>query len=236
MGDNESPGPVHATLYRIDPDLVEKANLELPSVEPNKYVLLDDDAKQCSIIGDDDLNAAFVDRNIDTYKLDGIETWPQVPNPDKHNVILTYKDGHQTSVLIGSISLDNGPAPDQYYKSGGTIYPIDKSGASLLDATNTPNLSYIRNKYWDMARQKVQTDLMFAQIVATFASAVSALGHAGEAGNFVTAEDVDGTVPTPAETPEDKTDSSSAPADAGTDSGSGSGSGSDDDSTKDAGN
>jgi hypothetical protein len=231
MGDNESPGPVHVHFVNIDDLKDQVANPDPPTVDRRTYVLLDDDAKQCSIIGDDELNASFVDRNIDTYKLDGIETWPQVPNPDKHNVILTYKDRHQTSVLIGSISLDNGPAPDQYYKSGGTIYPIDKSGASLLDATNTPNLSYIRNKYWDMARQKVQTDLMFAQIVATFAGAVSALGHAGEAGNFVTAEDIDGTVPTPAETPEDKTDSSSASADAGSGSGSGSG-----DSSKDAGN
>lgn len=225
MGDNESPGPVHVTLYRIDPDLIDQ-KVNLPTVEPNKYVLLDDDAKQCSIIGDDDLNAYLVDRNIDTYKLDGIESWPQVPNPDKHNVILTYKDGHQTSVLIGSISLDDGLPPDQYYKSGGTIYPIDKNGAAMLDATNTPNLTFIRNKYWEMARQKVKTDLMFAQIVASFASAISALGHAGEAGNFVTANDVDGNVPIPAETPEDKTDSSDS------DQGSGDGSG----SGKDAGN
>ena len=89
-----------------------------------------------------------------------------------------------------------------------------------------PNLTFIRNKYWEMARQKVKTDLMFAQIVASFASAISALGHAGEAGNFVTADDVDGNVPIPAETPEDKTDSSDS------DQGSGDGSG----NGKDAGN
>src|SRR6267154_1756597 len=131
---NGSPGPVHVRLFRIDPaDIAPGVNL--PPVEPNKYVLLDDDAKECSVIGDDELSASYVDRNIDHYQLDGIETWPQVPNPDNHNVILTYKNGIQTSVSIGSISLDNGSTPDQYFKSAGTVYPIDKSGAALLDAT-----------------------------------------------------------------------------------------------------
>jgi hypothetical protein len=206
-----SPGTVHATVFRVPPELADQLaaqGVDLPSVEPNKYVLLDDDAQQCSVIGDDELYASYVDRNISTYRLDAIEGWPQVPNPDKHNVILNYDNGSQTSVAIGSISLDPGETPDQYYKTKGITYPIDKSGAALLDATNTPNLAYIRNKYWDMARKKVKTDLFFAEIVATFGSNVAALGHAGEASNFVTAEDIDGNVPIPAESPKDELDHS----------------------------
>lgn len=193
----DSPGPVHAILFPIDPSL-QPPNVELPTVQPNQYSLVDDDAQVCSIIGDDELYASYVDRHIATYQLDGIESWPQVPNPDNHNVILTYANGNQTSISLGSISLDPGPTPDQYLKTGGIIYPIDSSGQSLLDATNTPNLTYIRNKYWDMARQKVTTDVFFAQIVAAFADDVGALGHAGEDNNSVTGgeNDMGGTVPT----------------------------------------
>lgn len=198
----ESPGPVHVTLFRIDPALAAQG-VNLPSVEPNKYVLLDDDAQQCRTIGEDELYASYVDRSIATYQLDGIESWPQVPNPDKHNVILTYSNGNQISILIGTISLDRGGTPDQFFKTGGIIYPIDKSGGALLDATNTPNLSFIRNQYWDMARKQAETNVLFAKIVASFASAVAALGHAGEATNFVTGGDNE-TVPTPADPPEDK--------------------------------
>ena len=226
--DNTKPGPVirgHLLVYPASSDQI--ANLDLPTVDPKTYILIDNDAQNCRVIQEDEFDASFVDQNIKTYKLDGIESWPQVPNPDKHNVILSYNSGTQATVLVGSISLDNGPQPDQYAKSSGVIYPIDQSGNLLFDATNTPNLSYIRQHYWDMVAQKTATDLLFAEIVASFASAVSGLGHAAEASNFVTADDIDGNVPTPAEPPKDETDSS-APADAGTDAGSGSGSGSGD--------
>ncbi|MGH9562036.1 MAG: hypothetical protein ACRD3S_11340 [Terracidiphilus sp.] len=205
-GNVQSPGPVHATLYRIDPSLIDPS-VQLPVVEPNTYELLDDDAKQCSIIGDDELNAAYVDKHIASYRLDGIETWPQVPNPDNHNVIITYGSGSQATISIGSIGLDPGPAPDQYYKTGGIIYPIDQSGGSLFNATNTPNLAYIRNQYWDMARKQTETNVMFAEIVATFADAVAALGHAGEATNYITSPDnTNEPIPTPGDSPEDHTD------------------------------
>lgn len=202
----QSPGPVHATLYRIDPSMFDP-NVRPAVVDPNTYQLLDDDAKQCSIIGDDDLNAAYVDRNIASYRLDGIETWPQVPNPDNHNVIITYQSGAQATVSIGSIGLDPGPAPDQYYKTGGIIYPIDQSGASLFNATTTPNLAYIRNQYWNMALKQSETNVMLAEIVATFASAISALGHTGESTNYVTSPDSDNvSVPTPGDPAKDYTD------------------------------
>jgi hypothetical protein len=128
-------------------------------------------------------------------------------DPDRHNVILTYSSGKQVSILVGSISLDSGPAPDHYFKTEGIIYPIDKNGAALLDNTNTPALSYIRNQYWAMAKKQAETNLMFAEMVASFAGAVAALGHAGEASNYVTAPDIDGNIPTPAETPANEVDS-----------------------------
>lgn len=205
----QSPGPVHAMLYRIDPSLIDPS-VNLPVVQPNTYELLDDDAKQCSIIGDDELNASYVDKNIASYRLDGIETWPQVPNPDNHNVIITYGSGIQATISIGSISLDPGAAPDQYYKTGGIIYPIDQSGGSLFNATNTPNLAYMRNQYWDMARKQTDTNVMFAEIVATFAGAVAGLGHAGEATNYVTSPDNGSEpIPTPGDTPENQLDQGS---------------------------
>jgi hypothetical protein len=206
MTTTASPGPVHAGIIRLDQDLLNGKG-KLPS-DPHKYVLIDDDAKQCSLIDDDELDASYVDRHVDHYQLDGIETWPQVPNPDNHNVILSYKNGTQTSVSVGSISLDNGMVPDQYYKSQGVIYPIGQSGAVLLNATNTPNLSYIRQHYWDLAAKKTSNDVFMASIVATFAGDVAALAHAGEMSNFLTAEEVTGNVPDPPDSPEDHTDSS----------------------------
>jgi hypothetical protein len=205
--DAQAPEPAHVTLYPIDAAEFDPG-LNPPTVDPNKHILLDDDAKQCSIIGDDELYASYVDRNIKTYQLDGQETWPQLNNPDKHNVILTYNDGSKNPVLVGSISLNDGPEPDQYYKSAGIIYPIDKSGAALLDATNTPNLAYIRNQYWELAKKEAATNLMFAEMVATFTTDVAGLAHAGEGGNFITADHIDGSVPTPGDTPENKVDSS----------------------------
>jgi predicted dehydrogenase len=151
-------------------------------VEPNQYVLLDDDAKTCRIIGDDEFNASYVEQNIKSYVLDGIETWPAVPNPDNHNVILTYTSGSTNSIALNSISLDPGPAPAQYYKTGGIIIPIDETGNALFDATNTPNLTYIRNQYWDMARRLVENNLFMAEMVATFASAVAGGGNQNASG------------------------------------------------------
>jgi hypothetical protein len=202
--DAQAPGPVHVTLYPIDAAEFDPG-LNPPTVDPNKHILLDDDAKQCSIIGDDELYASYVDRNIKTYKLDAEETWAEVTNPDKHNVILTYNNGSTNPVLVGSISLNDGPEPDQYYKSAGIIYPIDKSGAALLDATNTPNLAYIRNQYWEMAKKEKATNVMFAEIVASFASDVAASAEVGEMSNVIAAPEGSlGVVSPPSDEPEDK--------------------------------
>ncbi len=196
MGDNAAtpskPGPVHVQFLKMDPALIDQ-RVNLPTVEPNTYILIDNDAQNCGVIQEDEFTASFVDRNIKTYILDGGESWPEVPDPDKHNVILTYSSGTKATILVGSISLDDGPAPDQYAKSGGVIYPIDQSGALLLDATNTPGLSYIRQHYWDLAGQETASNLMFAEMVYFFAGpggAVTALGHAAESSNYTTGEEV----------------------------------------------
>jgi hypothetical protein len=192
-------------IHRIpfDPALIERLQT-LSKEDPSQYVILDNDDNTCRVIEQAELFGSYVDGNIATYQLDGIETWPQVPNPDLHNVILDYQNGNKVTISVGSISLDPGPGPAHYLKSGGVIYPIDDSGAALLDATNTPNLSFIRNQYWDMARKQVETNLFYAEIVANFANDVSGLAHAGEAANFVTSGGVDspefnGVVPTPSD-------------------------------------
>jgi hypothetical protein len=177
-----TPGPVHVRFLVIDPALADQ-RVNLPPVEPNTYILVDNDAQNCRVIQEDEFDASFVEKNIKTYQLDGIESWPAVPDPDKHNVILTYENGIEATLSVGSISLDAGGTPDQYAKSAGIIYPIDQSGGVLLDATNTPNLSYIRQHYWDLARQQTETNLMFAEMVNSFAKDVSALGNAADRSN-----------------------------------------------------
>jgi len=194
-------GTTHITRLPFDPAMIERIQT-LSKEDPSQYVILDNDEQSCRVIEQAELFGSYVDGNIATYKLDDIEVWPAVPNPDLHNVILSYKNGNQATISVGSISLDPGPGPDHYLKSGGVIYPIDDSGAALLDATNTPNLSYIRSHYWDMARKQVETNLFMAEVVATFASDISGLAHAGEASNFVGGGGVDapefsGVVPTP---------------------------------------
>lgn len=166
-------------LLKFDSDLLS-GDLVLPSVEENKYVLVDNDAKECRVIGEDEFNASYVDDNIESFQLEDVN-WLTL-DVDNQFVTLTYSGGAQTALLLGSIDYGGGSKAEQYGKTNGVIYPIDQSGTLLLNSTNTPNLVNVRTWYYNQAKRINDQRLEIAEVVHAFASAISELGNAAERG------------------------------------------------------
>ena len=161
----------------IDVDLLPTvAGLEVPSVGPREFVLVDDDERVCRVISERELDASFVDSNIDTFKLDQVD-WLTL-EVDKEDVNITYSTGAKTALRLGSISLGGGKMATQYYKTKGVIYPIDDVGTLLLNGANTPNLVAVRTWYHTEARRVIDERIKIAEIVHVFGQAIGALGTA----------------------------------------------------------
>lgn len=180
MADRIGPGP----FVIVDPDgplaqMAKDAGVDLPTREPNTYVLLDDDAQQCRTISEDEFYASYVDQNIETFQLDDVN-WLTL-DVDNHYVTLNYSNGAQTVVLLGSIDYNSGKQVEQYAKRNGIIYPIDESGRVQFDATNTPGLVAIRTAYWREAKRLNDCRIEMARIVYVFTGAIKNLGHGPEA-------------------------------------------------------
>jgi hypothetical protein len=152
--------------------------LELPTVDERTYVLVDDDAKECRVIAEDEFNASYVDNNIQTFQLQDLN-WLTL-DVDNQYVTITYSSGAQTAVLLGSIDYNAGRSAEQYGKTNGVIYPIDEAGTFLFNNSNTPNLVAIRTWYYNEAKRVNDERLEIAEVVHAFADAISELGHAGE--------------------------------------------------------
>lgn len=165
------------TLVKFDSEqLPDVANLDLPTVDENKYVLVDNDAKECRVIGEDEFNASYVDNNIETFQLEGLNMLTL--DVDNQFVTLTYSGGIQTGLLLSSFDFDSGTKAEEYGKTNGVIYPIDASGAFLFNATNTPNLIAVRTWYHTEAKRVNDERIEIAEVVHAFASAIGGLGHA----------------------------------------------------------
>jgi hypothetical protein len=150
--------------------LPDVEGLTPPSTETRTFLLLDDDAKVCRIIPQDELDASYVDNNISTYQLDGIN--PLTLDVDVQQVNLNYASGAQSSILVGIIDWDTAIRADQYVKRDGLIYPVDDAGNLMLNVVNTPNLVRIRKRYHDDAKAASSTDVEFATIVYEFSHAL----------------------------------------------------------------
>lgn len=170
----------HMLVLDADSPLIAEG-VNLPAVEPHTYVLIDDDAKECRVISEDELEASYVDNNIETFQLQDVN-WLTL-DVDNHYVTVTYSSGAQTSLLLGSIDVDGGTPAEQYVKRNGIIYPIDESGSVQLDANNTPNLVGIRNWYLAEAKRVNDERLEIAEIVHAFAENIGGLGHVSHLGH-----------------------------------------------------
>src|ERR1051325_6626242 len=132
--------------------LAEVPGLNLPSLDPHTYVLVDDDAKECRVISEDELEEFYVDNNIETYVLEDINAFA-LDLIDSEYLRITYSTGPQISLLLGAIDLHGGVRVDQYAKRNDVIYPIDDLGRLRLNATNTPNLVNMRSWYLEEAKR-----------------------------------------------------------------------------------
>jgi hypothetical protein len=152
--------------------------LDEPTIDAHTYVLVDDDKKVCRVISEDELEADYVDNDIDTFKLRNVN-WLTL-DVDKQYVDITYASGAKASVLLGSIDYGSGVRAEQYGKSKGVIYPIDGAGALLLNNTNTPRLVAMRTWYWNEAKRVNDERIQIAEVVHSFAEAIGALGNTME--------------------------------------------------------
>lgn len=154
----------------------EMDGVTLPSVSPREYVVIDHDEKVCRVVDEDEFNASYVDRNIDTFKLRGVN-WLTL-DVDRNIVDIDYDDGRRASFVLGAIDLSAPVRTDQYGKSGGVIYPIDDSGALRLNATDTPNLAAMRRWYLREAKRVNDERIKIAEVVHQFAQIINVLGTA----------------------------------------------------------
>jgi hypothetical protein len=178
---------IHGQLIS-DPELFgDLPGLTLPGVEAHTYVLVDDDAKECRIISEDELEASYVDNHIDGYQLQDVNSLTGL-DPDsmgKEYLTITYSSGAQISLQLGLIDFLSAPVrTEQYAKSDGIIYPVDDSGTLRLNTVDTPNLVNIRKWYLDEAKRVNDEHLEMAEIVHAFVKAgfdpVSHLAGLGE--------------------------------------------------------
>ena len=154
-----------------DSDLLnEVPDLNLPSLEPHTYVLVDDDAKECRVISEDELEESYVDNNIETYVLEDVNAFA-LDQIDSEYLKIIYSAGPQISLLLGSIDFHGGARVDQYAKRNDIIYPIDESGRLRLNATNTPNLVNMRKWYLEEAKRVNDEHLEIADLVHQFVEA-----------------------------------------------------------------
>ncbi len=154
----------------------EMEGVTLPSVSPREYAVIDHDEKVCRVVDDDEFDASYVDRNIDTFKLRAVN-WLTL-DVDNNIVDIDYEDGRRASFVLGAIDLSAPVRTQQYGKSGGVIYPIDESGALRLNATDTPNLAAIRRWYHGEAKRVNDERIKIAEVVHAFAQVINVLGSA----------------------------------------------------------
>ena len=169
------------TLVKFDPDLLaDVPGLNPPTTEARSYALVDNDAKVCRVVSEDELQAAYVDNNIDTFQLQDVN-WLTL-DVDNQYVSLNYANGANTTLLLGSIDYGAPVRTEQYGQSNGIIYPIDSDGNLQLNATNTPNLAAMRVWYYNEAKRINDQRLQIAEIVHSFAACIGGLGHAASGG------------------------------------------------------
>lgn len=154
----------------------EMEGITLPSVSPREYVVVDHDDRVCRVVDEIEFDATYVDRNIDTFRLRGVN-WLTL-DVDKNVVDIDYEDGRRASIVLGTIDLSAPLRTQQYGKSGGVIYPIDESGAMRLNATDTPNLAAMRRWYHREAKRVNDERIEVAEVVHAFAQIINTLGTA----------------------------------------------------------
>jgi hypothetical protein len=147
----------------------QNPSLQDPNVAVRTYSLLDDDAKQCRIIAEDEFKASYVDNNISKCFLQ--DYTPFEETLDNEYLIINYYNSARTTVLFGLIDAGPEVRAEQYAKTNGIIYPIDDTGSLQLNLVNTPTLVYTRQ--WLLNEWKKATDqnLEMAEIVEKFVKA-----------------------------------------------------------------
>jgi len=161
--------------------LPDPEGLTSPSIESRTYLLCDGDANICRIIQEDEFAESYVDDNISTYQLDGIN--PLSLDVDAQQLILTYVSGAQTSILLGLIDWDTAIGADHYVKRDGLIYPVDDAVKLMLNVVNTPNLVAIRRKYYADKKAASDLDVEFATIVHQFTEILEPVGQLDDVGD-----------------------------------------------------
>jgi hypothetical protein len=159
---------VGATLIWNLPDV---PGVDVPVTDPPSYVLVDNDAQVCRVISSVDLDASYVDNNIDTFRLLDVNSL-SLDQIDSEYLSINYTNGATTALQLGSIDFGAPVRTDQYGQSGGIIYPIDSSGKLALNATNTPHLAAMRTWYLNEAKRVNDEHLQIAEIVHKFAEII----------------------------------------------------------------
>ncbi len=168
--------PLTRPLVDIN-DFPPVPGLNPAEVGPHKFVLIDDDQRMCRVIDDAEFDESYLDSNIATFKLRGVD-WLTLA-VDKEIVDLTYFDPRKASMLLGSISLDLGRQAPHYAKVNGVIYPIDLKGFQMLNGANTPNLVGMRRWYHAEVKRLVDERVEIGEVVHAFTKNIARLGTAG---------------------------------------------------------
>jgi hypothetical protein len=157
--------------------LPDVPGLELPTVQDHYYTLDDNDAGECRGIYARELEASYVDNNIDSIRILLPDLWSNI---DDQTLTLVYANGLTYEVVLGHIHSAGGQVAERYRKWGGIIFPSDGNGQLLLDATNTPRLVAIKRAVHDKWQEVQHQRLEIAEIVYSFSEIISLYGDASE--------------------------------------------------------
>lgn len=166
-----APPKVSISLIDAQDLALKPHDLELPEVDERFFPLIDHDARECRNIGKVELAESYVDQNI--IRIEPVQPDPWTLDPasiDKQDLAITYLSGASLGIPLGSIDISTGSGflATSYIKSEGIIFPVDKGGRLLMDATNTPNLSSVRLDMHAQLAERSEKRLEVALIVAIF--------------------------------------------------------------------
>lgn len=140
-------------------------DLQSPTV--GGYYVIDNDAKTCRMADATEFNQTYVDKNIETFRLQDFSPFEE--SLDNENLIATYASGAVATIRFGLIDVNASGSPtDLYAKSDGLIYPIDESGSLVLNKTNTPVLAATRAKILEEWEQAGEDNVKMAELVEAF--------------------------------------------------------------------
>ena len=141
----------------------------VPAIDAREVVVLDHDQRECRIISEDEFIRFYLDNNIQRIAPINQALFLTPNNTiDDKDLHLEYHHGASLVLRLGDISLSHASRAHGFCKTNGIIFPVNRQGILMLDATNTPRLAAIRRDFNQQVQNLTAEMLELLNLGATF--------------------------------------------------------------------